>query len=354
MFDKHFFSEENAWNYLQHCRKPIILYGMGNGADKVLKIFDKKNITCHGVMASDDFVRGQQYKHFTVKPLRYFENLYDDFIIAITFGTQIPQVIGQIKELSQKHHVIVPNVPVYGEGIFDDDFISRNQEKIELAYLLFSDSRSREVYRHALQFYYSGNMNYLFASFDTKDELFSGILSLSPHENYLDLGAYRGDTIEELIRYAGGYRKIIAIEPDPKTYKKLCSYIADKNNVTAYQKLVWRKNNLSLLFADNGGRNSTLDSRSGIYIDTITIDEVAKNMQISYIKMDVEGAEKEVLAGGTRTLQSFMPKLNVAVYHRFEDVFAIPLMIHAINPDYRFYLRHHPYIPMWDMNLYCV
>ncbi len=354
MFDKHFFSKENVWEYLQHCKKPIILYGMGNGADKVLKIFARKNIVCQGIMASDDFVRGQQYKDFTVRSLRYFENLYDDFIIAITFGTQVPQVIRRIKELSQKHRVIVPNVPVYGEEIFDDDFICANREKMELTYALFSDNRSREVYCDALQFYYSGTMDYLFSSFDAKDkQLFSDILSLSPYENYLDLGAYRGDTIEELIHYAGGYRKVIAVEPDPKTYKKLCGYIRDKENIVAYQKLVWKKDKMSLLFSDNGGRNSTLGNQSGIYVDTITIDEIAKNISLSYIKMDVEGAEKEALAGGINTLKFLMPKLNIAVYHRFEDVFTIPLLIHAINPGYDFYLRHHPYIPMWDMNLYC-
>lgn len=354
MFDKNFFAMENIWEYLKHCKKPIILYGMGNGADKVLKIFAQKNIPCSGVMASDDFVRGQQYKNFMVRPLQYFENLYSDFIIAITFGTQIPQVIEHIRKLSERHTVVVPNVPVYGNGIFDEEFIAQNKEKMELAYMLFADKRSREIYRYVLQFYYSGNLDFLFPSFDKKEEVFERILSLSPYENYLDLGAYRGDTIEELIRYAKNYQKIIAVEPDPKTYHKLCAYVADKPNIQTYQKLIWKKDNLSLLFSDNGGRNSVLNGKTGIYVDTITIDKIAAEFAVSYLKMDVEGAEKEALAGGKEVLAHLMPKLNIAVYHRFEDIFAIPLLIHAFNPGYRFYLRHHPYIPMWDTNLYCV
>ncbi len=354
MFDKAFFGED-VWEYLKRSQKPIILYGMGNGADKVLKVFAQKKIPCSGVMASDDFVRGQQYQNFTVQPLRYFENLYgNDFIIAITFGTQIPQVIEHIRKLSRNHHVLVPNVPVYGEGIFDDSFISENREKIELAYTLLADERSREVYCRALQFYYSGNLDNLFQTFDSKDEVFQDILLLSSHENYMDLGAYRGDTIEELIRYTGGYEKIIAVEPDPKTYRKLCGYIADKENITVYQKLIWKKGKRSLLFADNGGRNSTVSGKEGICTGSITIDELGKDTAISYIKMDVEGAEKEALAGGIQTISHHMPKLNIAVYHRFEDIFEIPLMVHAMNQKYCFYLRHHPYIPMWDMNLYCI
>ena len=255
MFDKNFFSDTNVWEYLKNTDKPIILYGMGNGADKVLDIFKKKEISCSGIMASDDFVRGQTYRNFIVQKLCYFENLYDDFIIAVTFGTQIPEIIQKIRQLSKSHSVIVPNVPVYGNEIFDDDFIQTNREKIELAYTLLSDERSKEIYRLTLKFYYSGNLQYLFQTFDNKEEIFTQILKLSPNENYLDLGAYRGDTIEELIRYAGGYQKIVAVEPDPKTYKKLCAYIQNKKNITAYQKTVWKTNDIPLLFSDNGGRD---------------------------------------------------------------------------------------------------
>ena len=45
MFDKAFFGED-VWEYLKRSQKPIILYGMGNGADKVLKVFAQKNIAC--------------------------------------------------------------------------------------------------------------------------------------------------------------------------------------------------------------------------------------------------------------------------------------------------------------------
>ncbi len=54
-----------------------------------------------------------------------------------------------------------------------------------------------------------------------------------------------------------------------------------------------------------------------------------------------------------KTLRLFAPKLNLAAYHRFEDIFRLPLLIKKLNPDYQIYLRHHPYIPAWDTNLYC-
>jgi len=346
------FTEENIWDFLQKSNKPIIIYGMGNGADKVLRLFEKYNIACRGVMASDDFVRGQSYKGFTVERLSYFEAKYNDFIVAITFGTQISEVMDNIRQIEKKHTVVVPNVPVFGSGIFDDEFLYVNKDKIKAAYSLLADERSKKVFENAVKFYYTGRLKYLWDCTDNKDEIFKNVLCLTAKENYLDLGAYRGDTIEELITQTGGYNSVIALEPDPKTYKKLCAYTNGKSRITTHQKTIW-KNDTTIYFADKGGRNSTISS-DGTLIAATTIDTLCKDFDVTYIKMDVEGAEKQALAGGINTLSCKMPKLNIAAYHTFEDLFDLILMIYAINPEYKFHLRHHPYIPLWDTNLYCI
>ena len=58
--------------------------------------------------------------------------------------------------------------------------------------------------------------------------------------------------------------------------------------------------------------------------------------------------------GAEQTIRRCRPKLNIAAYHRSEDFFELPLRIHELNPDYRLYLRHHPYVPAWDTNLYAI
>lgn len=345
-------NEKNVWNFLKDTNKPIIIYGMGNGADKVLAIFQRYNIKCCGVMASDDFVRGQKYKNFTVHKLSYFEDIYDDFIIAVTFGTQVAEVMDNIKKIAQKHMVVVPNVPVFGNNLFNNNFLKENKDKILSAYSLLCDNRSRQVFENAVKFYYSGKLKYLWEATDEKDEIFNNVLKLTADENYIDLGAYRGDTIDELIHYGKGYNKIIALEPDPKTYRKLTEFTKNMKNVTTLQKTIW-KNNTTLLFSNNGGRNSAISS-VGTSIKAVNLDTLSEGFYPTYIKMDVEGAEKQAIAGGINTLRKHKPKLNVAVYHTFEDLFELILLIHAINPEYRFYLRHHPYIPLWDTNLYCI
>lgn len=84
------------------------------------------------------------------------------------------------------------------------------------------------------------------------------------------------------------------------------------------------------------------------------LDSVLSGRPCTYLKMDVEGAEREAIAGAEKTIRQYAPKLNVAAYHRSEDFFQLPLLIHALQPNYRLYLRHHPYVPAWDTNLYAI
>ena len=84
------------------------------------------------------------------------------------------------------------------------------------------------------------------------------------------------------------------------------------------------------------------------------IDTLYHSRKLTYLKMDVEGCERQAIIGGVNTLRRDKPKLNIAVYHRSEDIFSIPLLISSIVPGYRLYLRQHPYIPAWDLTLYGV
>ena len=84
------------------------------------------------------------------------------------------------------------------------------------------------------------------------------------------------------------------------------------------------------------------------------LDSVLNGKPCTMLKMDVEGAERQAIAGAVQTIRRYRPKLNIAAYHTSDDFFALPLLLHELCPEYRFYLRHHPYVPAWDTNLYAV
>lgn len=339
--------ELSSWEYIKNSCKPVVIYGMGNGADAVLNELYRLQIPVLGVTASDDFVRGQQFRGFTVKKLSEFQG---DFILAVAFGTCIPEVINHIVSLNEKYDLIVPVVPVYGTEIFNRDFVLDNADKINKAYSLFTE-KSKEIFAGCIRFMFGGRLNDLLSVTTEKNEIFNSFLNLGGNEAYLDLGAYKGDTVEEFLKYSGGsYNKIIAVEPDIKNCNKMINNLSNLQNFTAVNKAISDKCG-TVLFANNAGRNSSI-SNKGKAVESVTIDSLCLADGVSYIKADVEGEEISAIKGGQETLKKYKPKLNIALYHKSSDIFEIPLLINSINPDYIFEIRRHPYIPCWDMNLY--
>ena len=342
----------SVWDVLKNTDKPIVLYGMGDGADKVLNEFDRLGISPYGVMASDDFVRGQAFRGFTVKKLSDFEAELDDFIIALCFASQLPDVMAHIRSVAARRTMLVPSVPVFGDNIFNEAFYIDNERRINDAYDMLADDLSRRVFADIIRFQYTGELRYLDSCTTDKDEAFENILKLGGEESYLDLGAYNGDTIDEFLRYSGSYSSITAFEPSAKSFKKLQEFCADMENVSLWQLGSYNKNT-QINFNTKSGRNCAIDE-NGTPVQVARVDTILCGKKITYAKLDVEGAERETFEGMENTIRLFKPKLNVAAYHRSEDLFKLILQLHSLNPDYKFYLRHHPYIPHWDTNLYCV
>lgn len=101
-----------------------------------------------------------------------------------------------------------------------------------------------------------------------------------------------------------------------------------------------------------GGRNSSLGN--GGQIPAVTVDSLNPDTPFTYIKADVEGAEKAALSGAEKTIRANKPKMLISCYHRTEDLFALPLAVDGIRTDYKLYLRHFPSLPAWELNYYFI
>lgn len=344
-------NEKNIWDTLKDSKKPIVLYGMGLGAEKIMASLEQIGLKADDIFASDEFVRGHYFKEYKVLKYREVCEKYDDFNVVLCFASHIDSVIEKIAKINAEHTVFAPDVPVAGGGLFTNEYVKEHEAEFDKVYNLLADEESKRVYLDILRFKVSGKIEYLLNSYGEKAEVYSEILKLNDSENIIDLGAYDGDTIAEFTTATNGkYAHITALEPDAKSYKKLLKNTDGMANLTTLNMGAWCEKD-TLIFAQNAGRNSKL-SASGISVEVTDIDSL--NIPATFIKMDIEGAEMKALEGMKNTIKNYAPKLYVCAYHRNEDLYALPLKILELNPNYKIYFRHSKYIPAWESNFYCV
>lgn len=216
----------DVWTVLQQETRPICLYGMGDGAEKILRVCEQKNIPIAGIFASDEFVRGHSFAGFVVKKRSDLEKELGDFVAVIAFASSRPEVLALFDDLDRIHTTYAPDVPVAEGELFDLAFAQKHCEELEQAYALLADERSREVFAATVNFKLSGKLHWLRDYTDSRESVFETYLKPTQHEHFVDLGAYNGDTIRELLSYTDGkYDSITALEPDKKTFKKLKKYV---------------------------------------------------------------------------------------------------------------------------------
>ncbi len=346
------FLKENmtVWERLKTADKPIALYGMGDGADKILAVFERFGIKTDAIFASDEFVRDHFFNGFKVEKLSEVKARLNDFIIVVCFATQRQEVLERIFSLDDTFELVAPDVPVAGEGLFDLDFVKEHEQEIKKVYDSLKDDISKQVFADTINFKISGKIKYLKNNVSKREEIYRGLLNPTEHEHFVDLGAYNGDTVREfLLSCDNKYNEITAFEPDRRNYKKLAQFCEGKENINAYNLGAHSHEDI-LIFADRGGRNSSLYKKGReVEVKVNSVDNICKTPP-TIIKFDVEGAELSAIKGCENTIKTHRPKLLIASYHRNEDIFKIPLQVMKLNPNYKIYFRREAYIPAWETN----
>lgn len=345
---------QSLWQHLTKTTKPIYIYGMGDGAQKIIDVLDRLSIPLAGIYASNNFVRGHSFSGYKVLRLDEVKEQTPDFISLLAFATFREPMLEVLYGLQDECEFYAPDVPVCktDDALFDIDYIKAHNDELTKAYNMLSDDWSKKVFIGTLNFKVSGKIDYLKEITSPISEVYQDIIEPKPDDIYADLGAYNGDTISEILSYCGGsLKEIVAFEPDTKNFKRLQKRIIEENiqNIEPHNIGAWSEQT-TLHFAGKGGRNSKLSSDGTIEVMANSVDNLAPNSTI--IKFDVEGAELEALKGCHNTIITNSPRLLVSAYHKNEDLFALPLYINSINSGYKIYLRHHPYIPSWETNYY--
>lgn len=346
---------ESVWSWLAAQTRPVVLYGMGDGALKMIAACERHQIPVAGIFASDEFVRGQAFAGYPVERLADIEARWPDPILLLCFGIDYDSMLQRLAEIESRHTLLAPDLPVFGEDLFTWEYLEAHSQEFEAAYALLADEESRRIYRAMLHFKISGKLCYLWETMGSREEDFQQLLHLPQGANYLDLGAYDGDTVAEFIAHCPNYGQIVALEPSPPNYRKLCRRVGE-NQWPRVECIPMGSGSKvePLSLNSRGGRSASFCKGGQLSVQVTTVDRLGEECTFQYIKMDVEGMEAETLRGATEVCRRDAPLLSIAAYHRSEDLYALPLLVHQINPEYNLYLRRHKYIPAWEILLYAM
>ncbi|MEE0596044.1 MAG: FkbM family methyltransferase [Agathobacter sp.] len=178
-------------------------------------------------------------------------------------------------------------------------------------------------------------------------------------EVFVDCGAYHGETSEQFIKWCGKkYKHIYCFEPDRNNLEQCCKNLSDNmpdEKYTVINKGTWSEERC-LAFSDSSDEASHITENGNEKIEVCSLDEELyerRKERVTFIKMDIEGAELESLKGAGRIIREQKPKLAICVYHKKEDIFDIPEYILSLNPKYKLYLRHYT-LGEWDTVLYAI
>lgn len=340
------------WEYLTEAKKPIVLYGMGRGADRIIEACDKRDIPINAVFASDDFVRGQTYGGNLVMSYDEAKRRYGDMIILVAFGTHDPEVLAHIRALGEEQELYQPDLDYITGSPYTQVLFDVQADGLRNAYDMLADDLSRRTFKNILNFKITGDPNYLYECEVPKDaSVYTDLLRLNSHELVVDAGAYDGDSVLELYNAVKGWKFLAAFEPDIKNFQKLERNVRDLKGVRCYNSAVGAMNGW-IDYAMAGGRQSHVTAEDGTPVHLYSIDKMVPSA--TYIKMDVEGGELTALHGAQTVIRGNTPRLNVAAYHHHEDLFEIPLYVSSLNKKYKVYLRHFPCLPYWDTSYFFV
>ena len=229
---------------------------------------------------------------------------------------------------------------MFYDGLLDD--LTNNRDQYRWLHDVLADERSRDVLAAVLAYRQTLDPAMLKSVLDD-DDLYApkGLMKFSDDEVYVDGGSYDGDTIRTFIERVGGrFKNIYAFEPDPVTFKKLEANFASEARVQLFHAgLHSQKGNLR--FRDDASRGAIFATDGEIEMPVTTIDDAVGERPVTYIKMNIEGAEVDALHGGRRTIQRSLPRLAISVYHRPSDLWRIPHLVRELSPGYDLYLRQH-------------
>ncbi len=351
--------------------KEVVLFGAGNLGRKTLAGLLRLGVRPLVFADNNPALWGKHVDGLRVLSPRDAADRYGksaSFVITIWRGEgtdRMPERRQQLINLQCSK--VVSFVPLFWK--FPDIFLPHyaidlphkvyeQHSEVRQAFALWGDDASRLEYLAQLRWRMLSDFDGLPLPVKHKIYFPTDLVQVTGDDLFVDCGAFDGDTVRSFLHERHeSFSKIVALEPDPVNFGKLENYVSKlprniRDKMIVYPMAAGACRG-KVRFDATGTESSSVGSAGTMEIDCITLDEILDGAGSSYIKLDIEGAEPDALAGCRNAIKNASAVLAVCVYHRQDHVWRIPLMIREMSDQYRFFLRPH-LLEGWDLVCYAI
>ena len=213
---------------------------------------------------------------------------------------------------------------------------------------IWADEESLATYRANILWRAKGDPSHLPFPAPPNTYFPPDLFQLTSAESVVDCGAFDGDTLRMFLSVSASLEAFYAIEADVVSLSRLRSYVAGlppqvAERVHEMDCAVGRER-CTLQFVMTGALTSRAGDQDGAEatdVPCLPLDELFADRQVTFIKMDIEGAEFDALLGGSNIIQRDSPILAICVYHTQNDIWRIPLLMRSLDSRYKLFLRSY-------------
>ncbi|WP_144678204.1 FkbM family methyltransferase [Desulfitobacterium sp. LBE] len=327
-------------------QKPLILYGYGVYSSTIISLCNELGIEIDAICDSyKTGIYGDMGMEI-ISPER-LKNEFRGANIIISSNMFSDEIKKSLLSLGfSDTQIYLPTISKVS-FVHPQEFINEHLEGYEWAYHFFTDDNSKKVLLDRIRMYFTGIE--LVRTSAGPEYFDPEIIKLHSNEVFIDGGCYIGDTVQEFtrqlrIKNTGGHKHIYSFEPDIEAYNKALNNLGEIENIDLFCKGLWSCDTELKFYSDGGNGSSTFANRvNTISVPVISLDSFLGDKPHgelpTFIKMDIEGAEKEALMGAQKIIREKHPKLAICAYHKPEDIYELPKLIYDIDPTYKFYLH---------------
>lgn len=323
--------------------KKLILFGAGGKAETIVSEL-KKSYAISAIVDNDKTKWGKKIGKILIESP---DVILEENTIVLIINSFIGVIAKQLEEMKFKGMYFsyfwlnMENRSVRLQKDFD-------RKSIETLYNILQDETSKSILKTIVEKRKIGFLDY--TDIRTSTEYFlTDIFQFMEQEVYVDAGVFDGDSILKFIEVMNGsYKKIYGFEADAYNFEAAVKNLSGfGEKIKLYNKALWNKNELGNFLVgekESSKVSETIEEmKNSVEVEFCRLDDMIGAEKVTFLKMDIEGAELEALEGAKELIKRDKPKLAICIYHKPNDLWKIPLYIHELVPDYKLYIRHHSY-----------